>query len=642
MNNTAQWKVKNLTLEFTPLPVLKAENETLGVFFADWFELKDAQIRAEEAVLQFAKGKVKLSVRYKMEDGAIIERATVENGGNEPFSIDGRLFGFRMENTLGFRFCAIPFRRSSFSGKLYDWTEEEFRKDKHEFPSMRNPIYRYVETENECAEGWAIYKEDGFCLMTMKYAPESIEFSVLSPAKTGMEWGGAAIGRLGDPEGGKVIGAGKEYSFGLTRYAVCENGYKGAYASFRDFMEKEGHTVPENYSPRFNWNELYDNPAWYENGKNGQTWAELLEKYYHRSDMLEAAEKARLHGCECLYLDPGWDTTFGSNIWDESRMGDMKSFAEEIKEKYGLTLGLHTPLAPWSDSESYNSDDLITLPDGKISTELCVMSKGYRKTKIERLKKLCADGADFFLYDGSWFDKPCCNPAHGHSVPSTRQEHIEAIHDLSRELHKYYPNAIIEQHDGIIGPGTPRYLPLCTFMKAGKGDADEIWAFEFMNEPLEDFRSGRAYSMYYANLAYRLPFYLHIDLRFDNEEGLSFWWFASTCRHLGVGGTDTNPVKREKQVAMTNLYRKYADYYKKGIFYGIDELIHAHTLGSSSVIDFFNPTTESAQKTVSFSPNEIGLAGDERIEITVSVPPAGHAAVIVKESGSGYTACKME
>ena len=33
-----------------------------------------------------------------------------------------------------------------------------------------------------------------------------------------------------------------------------------------------------------------------------------------------------------------------------------------------------------------------------------------------------------------------------------------------------------------------------------------------------------------------LPLYIHIDLRTDNRNALVFWWYASTCRHLGIGG----------------------------------------------------------------------------------------------------------
>ena len=54
--------------------------------------------------------------------------------------------------------------------------------------------------------------------------------------------------------------------------------------------------------------------------------------------------------------------------------------------------------------------------------------------------------------------------------------------------------------------------------------------------PMEDLLSGRAITLYYYNLAYGLPLYIHIDLRADNQNALVFW-NASTCRHLGIGGT---------------------------------------------------------------------------------------------------------
>ena len=46
----------------------------------------------------------------------------------------------------------------------------------------------------------------------------------------------------------------------------------------------------------------------------------------------------------------------------------------------------------------------------------------------------------------------------------------------------------------------------------------------------------RAKSLYYYNLAYNIPLYLHINLKTDNANALAFWWYASTCRHLGIGG----------------------------------------------------------------------------------------------------------
>ena len=42
---------------------------------------------------------------------------------------------------------------------------------------------------------------------------------------------------------------------------------------------------------------------------------------------------------------------------------------------------------------------------------------------------------------------------------------------------------------------------------------------------MDDFSRGRAVSLYYYNLAYSIPLYLHIDLKTDNENALVFWWY---------------------------------------------------------------------------------------------------------------------
>ena len=51
---------------------------------------------------------------------------------------------------------------------------------------------------------------------------------------------------------------------------------------------------------------------------------------------------------------------------------------------------------------------------------------------------------------------------------------------------------------------------------------------------LKDLLSGKALCLYYYNLACDIPLYDHITMEDDNDAGLSFWWYASTVRHLGI------------------------------------------------------------------------------------------------------------
>ncbi|HDH07229.1 MAG TPA: hypothetical protein ENF87_02550 [Thermoproteales archaeon] len=82
---------------------------------------------------------------------------------------------------------------------------------------------------------------------------------------------------------------------------------------------------------------------------------------------------------------------------------------------------------------------------------------------------------------------------------------------------------------------------------------------------MDGLLSRRALSLYYINLAYEIPIYLHIDLRKDNEDALMFWWYASTCRHLGVGGKHEDPKVWNAHKEAMKLYKKF---YTRGTFTG--------------------------------------------------------------------------
>ena len=90
---------------------------------------------------------------------------------------------------------------------------------------------------------------------------------------------------------------------------------------------------------------------------------------------------------------------------------------------------------------------------------------------------------------------------------------------------------------------------------------DTVWAFELMWRPMQDLTSGRSIALYYYNLAYSLPLYIHIDLRTDNRNAVVFWWNASTCRHLGIGGTHPDPAVRQAQKEGMANYRRLKPYF---------------------------------------------------------------------------------
>jgi hypothetical protein len=159
----------------------------------------------------------------------------------------------------------------------------------------------------------------------------------------------------------------------------------------------------------------------------------------------------------------------------------------------------------------------------------------------------------------------------------------------------------------------------------------------------DDLLSGRAISLYYYNLAYSIPIYLHINLKEENENALLFWWYASTCRHLGVGGKP-GPAAWEACKKAMQTYKSLKKFYTTGEFYGIEETVHAHTLPDigDSVINVFNLGDQSLKKQIRFRLQDIGLAdGEVRIDdaefkqqgdeviLELTIPARGHSLIKV-------------
>ncbi len=151
----------------------------------------------------------------------------------------------------------------------------------------------------------------------------------------------------------------------------------------------------------------------------------------------------------------------------------------------------------------------------------------------------------------------------------------------------------------------------------------------------------KAISLYYYNLAYAMPLYLHINLKNDNENSLAFWWYASTCRHLGVGGKPEEKLWEQHQKAMRT-YLSLKRFYTQGAFYGLGETLHAHTLPDirECVLNAFNLDPQPAQQKTRFRLADVGLPagkvqvegssatvdGDE-ITLNLTLPAKGHQLV---------------
>jgi len=276
-----------------------------------------------------------------------------------------------------------------------------------------------------------------------------------------------------------------------------------------------------------------------------------------------------------------------------------------VGHDHELTLALHTPLAAWSSPSNWPAN--CKRPDGG----LCGSSTTYAAEKAARLIATCNgyetnDGAYFVMFDGDWFVGGCTDPTHGHEIPNTRQDHINMIQSICQQLHAVHPNVVIEVHDPVIGPGCSRYCP--TYIIQGDDGFDEFWGYEYMSYTLAEVDSRRAMNLYYVNMAYDVPIYLHIDLRTDNEKAFGFWWFASTCRHLGIGGTHSNPDGWQAHKDAMQEYLRLKSFFTQGMFYGIEEAFHAHTLSdqNSCVIVCFNLYDSADPLTFQFDLSEVG------------------------------------
>ena len=248
------------------------------------------------------------------------------------------------------------------------------------------------------------------------------------------------------------------------------------------------------------------------------------------------------------------------------------------------------------------------------ASTICLGSKAYMDEAAKRLLANCDDGVVYLMYDGNWYQGGCDDPTHGHPVPFTKEDHFRTNVELARRIHEKYPNVLIEMHDMLMGGCNPRNTPV--YYKYGlPGSYDENWGFELMWNPMDDITSGRARSLYYYNLGCNVPVYLHIDLRKDMLGLPVLWWYASTCRHLGIGGTHKDPKVVAAQQAAMRKYRTWDRYFKRGEFYGINEEIHLHALPEENafVVNVFNLSDQKRTISGSIPLERLGLKG-ERLE----------------------------
>lgn len=610
----------------------------------------------------------------KNEPGVIIEQITISNPTDKPLATADFRCGFAKHlrenetwaaDASDVRFCPVPYRRET-NGQMQEFPLREVAEHGTTFggwmePQKPTPIWG--------AEGWVWCKGSSSFLLA-KCNQQGMEWSLMEPVKRGNEtllrFGGAGQWKYNHPEGATRLEPGKSYRFGDTRLQAVDGDWKQAYYAFRGYFNSKNCGTPETYDPPVQWNELYDNEYF---GRMGGMWNEslasskplfsadyaarnkkLLNEYYSLKLIKAEADKAKELGCQALYLDPGWEIGMSRQVWDAERLGPMPTFVKMIREQYGMRgvcfwCSLAGVPPTYNDTSACPKGSQTLDKDGKpVPYLLCLPSAGFLDTKEQNLLELAKNGAVFFMFDSNQYSGPCYDKTHGHAIPSTREEHAKALFELARRVKVKYPNVLIEMHDPITGPCSIHYTP-SYFGYNPPLSHDCLWGHEFMWNSMDDLLSRRAVSLYYYNLAYGIPLYLHVGLNTDNENALVFWWYASTCRHLGVGGKSPNPAVWEAQKKAMRTYLPLERFYKRGTFYGIDEMVHAHTLPDlrQSVLNIFNLDDKPVEKEIRLRAADIGLPagpikaegdsfaaeGDE-ITVKMSIPAHGHRLVKIK------------
>jgi hypothetical protein len=522
------------------------------------------------------------------------------------------------------RMIAVPFRHRADdkNNVIHDYSlADVIEKPGWEYrPNFCLTRFLHVTSRHHFSEGWA-WTHGNHTIGIFSFNQENLVYSVLSPVKipkgTVLRFGGACYLPIhSQPSAVSRINPGDSVDFGVIRYQSLTGDYNEAAYSYRAMLDEKECHFPAGFNPPIHWEQLYDmEGAWNNRIKN-----------YTKVRIEEEAAKGVEYSCESLYLDPGWDTKFGTFLWGEEWLGPRKEFIEEIRSKYGLKVSLHTPMPPWSTikgwemgpscvsdwpAESMRIAPAETLSDTiRRGPEICMGSKSFMDEAEKRLLANCEDGVSFLMYDGTGWNGPCSDTTHGHPVPYFQEDHMLNCIELVRRIHAKYPDVLIELHDMLDGGNTRRMTPV--YYKYGLPlSYDDNWGFELMWNPMEDIKEGRGLAMYYYNLACNVPVYLHIDLRKDNEHCVMLWWFASTARHLGIGGTHKDIKTTEAQKAAMKYYKNFDKFFKRGEFYGINEEIHLHVLPEENafIINIFNLSDNPRTITGKFDLKEAGLDG---------------------------------
>jgi hypothetical protein len=590
--------------------------------------LEAQDILIVEGILHNTELAIKHEIKLKQGDKWLNEYISLTNIGNKNINLVLINFGFVkalfkqyqgwVDHLDEYQLISVPsrrFHRYAIDRKKVYFSANDILYD----PS----ISRETEMPGFYAEGWLWGTSKGG-LLVCKYNPSQIEFSRFSRFSTQLPsrgavnvsiiFGGASLCD-GNPELATTLEPNQSYSFGVSKYAVYKGDYKEGYYLYRSHLEENGHRFKKDYNPPVHWNELY-NLGWA--ADKFSLFVENEEfKLYTLEQLYDEATLAKDIGAECLYLDPGWDTFLGSEIWNKERFGSLKDFSRIIHEKYGLKLALHLMMNFGSENEVdafylISQKGVRVVADPYLDLYCVCANEHWVKEKSHRLLELAKEGVDFFMFDFTDFsifmadDLGCFNKDHGHEVPMRRQTHAQNIFRVIQNVKQNHPEILIEAHDR----GVKHQL---YFQHNLPYSFDENWGFECMWNPMVDLLSHRALQLYEYNLAYSIPLYLHINENSDNENMLQFWWYASVARHLGIGGLkDRNNTKYIALKNAMNLYKNIKPILTRGTFFGIDPTIHLHLAEDrkTGVIIAFNLTSRDKKLKIEIDIARYGLDFD--------------------------------
>lgn len=384
---------------------------------------------------------------------------------------------------------------------------------------------------------------------------------------------------------------GEQVSFPRTRYAFYEGGWEEGVALFRSIVKEELSRCRQPYKP---------SPVTY------NTYHDFGPKY-DRAMLEQALPVIADLGVGLLHLDPGWETFWGSSVWNREAMGEAGDFVK-LAGSFGLLVGCWTTLhlmggdpgddwyARDADGETFIAEDF-----GRDRlTGVCPLG-AWRDGFVRNMRALVDAGFVFInsdFHDWPWEQQSCHAKGHRHTGPLTRPEWALALNEAFGAVHAGNPDLVIEMHDHV---ESGEYRTPVWYLYDRLDSYDEKWAYEFMWKTHEDLLAGRLFSLYHLRKAEPVPLFLHMNMRTDNANALAFWYVASCVNHIGVGGAlKAAPEVFAGYKRAIALYNRHFDEFTRGEFVGIDETahVHIHPDGDRAVLICFNLTDEELTRSV--------------------------------------------